>query len=257
MISPASIAFDPEQQFYHFEILDLLKTVAHVVTTRNSFSIPDFNLSFHTGKEEQVVGNRNQLCQFFKARALTIPKQCHGIRIAEVTEHNKHEIPVDTDALITNVPGLAIGVLSADCVPLLFLDPVKQVIGAAHAGWKGTVAGIATATIEKMGIAYGSKPQDMIVCIGPSISQIHFEVGEEVADRFKELELHACIKQENGAKPHIDLWMANRLLLQKAGIAEANIHTAAICTVEHTDQFYSARGEGFGTGRFGAFMLLK
>ena len=257
MINQSSITFNPEQQFYHFEALDKFKTVAHVVTTRNSFFIADFNLSFHTGKEEQVVENRNHLCQFFKAQTLTIPKQCHGITIVEVTDNNSGQIPIDTDALITNVPGLAIGVLSADCVPILFFDPIKLVIGAAHAGWKGTVAGIAAATMEEMRIAYGSKSEDMIVCIGPSISQIHFEVGEEVADRFKELGLNTCITQKNGEKPHIDLWMANRLLLQKAGIAESNIHTAEICTYQHTDQFYSAREEGFGTGRFGAFILLK
>jgi YfiH family protein len=257
MISQSSIAFNPEQQFYHFEALDKLKTIAHVITTRNSLSIPNFNLSFHMGKEEQVIENRNQLCQFFKARALIIPKQCHGTAIAQITDNNSDHIPMDTDALITNVPGLAIGVLSADCVPILFFDPVKQALGAAHAGWKGTVAGIATATVEKMRIAYGSKSEDMIVCIGPSISQIHFEVGEEVADRFKELGLKACIIQKDGDKPHIDLWMANKLLLQKAGIAESNIQTAGMCTYEHTDQFYSARGEGFGTGRFGAFILLK
>ncbi len=257
MISKSSISLDKEHQFFHFETLDQQKTVAHVVSTRNSLSFFDFNLSFHTGEEAKVLENRNQLRHFLKARTLTIPKQCHGIAIAQITESNSDQIPVDTDALITNVPGLAIGVLSADCVPILFFDPVRQALGAAHAGWKGTVAGIAAATVEKMNLAYGSKPEDIIVCIGPSISQIHFEVGEEVAERFKELELGACISQSDGTKPHIDLWMANRLLLRKSGIAESNIHTATMCTYEHTDQFYSARGEGFETGRFGAFILLK
>ncbi|MBC7487411.1 MAG: peptidoglycan editing factor PgeF [Cytophagaceae bacterium] len=257
MIIEPSVTFHSEQQLYHFQALNSYKAVAHVVTTRNSFFCSDFNLSFHTGKEEQVIENRNRLCQFFKAKTLTIPKQCHGSTIAQITKDNSGQIPMDTDALITNIPGLAIGVLSADCVPVLFYDPSRQALGAAHAGWKGTLAGIASATVKSMENAYGSNPADLIVCIGPSISQPHFEVGEEVADRFHELGLSACITKAEGEKPHIDLWLANSLLLQKAGILAAHIHTAGVCTVDHTDQFYSARGEGFGTGRFGAFIMLQ
>ncbi|MDB5258294.1 MAG: hypothetical protein JWM14_2989 [Chitinophagaceae bacterium] len=257
MIIEPSVTFNPEQQFYNFEVLNPFQAVAHVITTRNSLFSTDFNLSFHTGKEEQVLENRSSLRQFFKAETLTIPKQCHGITVAQITNSNKEQIPTDTDALITNVSGLAIGVLSADCVPVLFYDPVQQALGAAHAGWKGTVAGIAAVTVESLQKAYGSNPADLIVCIGPSISQKHFEVGEEVADRFKELGLSACIAEVKDKKPHIDLWMANSLLLQKAGVPETHIHTAALCTVDHTNQFYSARAEGFSTGRFGAFILLR
>ena len=257
MILEPSVTLNTEQQFYHFQALNSYQAVAHVVTTRNSLFSSDFNLSFHTGNEKQVIENRNSLRQFFKAKTLTIPKQCHGSTIAQSTHDNSEEIPIDTDALITNVPGLAIGVLSADCVPVLLYDPVRQALGAAHAGWKGTVAGIASATVKSMQDAYDSHPEDLIVCIGPSISHKHFEVGEEVADRFNELGLSACITKDEGRKPHIDLWLANNLLLQKAGVKAAHIHTAGLCTVDHTDQFYSARGEGFGTGRFGAFIMLR
>lgn len=257
MISKSSVSFNTEQLFYHFKALNQLKTVAHVISTRNSLSNSDFNLSFHTGEEDLVLGNRNQLRQFLEAQTLTIPKQCHGIAVAQVSKDNSLQIPIDTDALVTNVPGLAIGVLSADCVPILFFDPIKQVIGAAHAGWKGTVADIAGATVRKMQSAYGSEAQNIIACIGPSISQPHFEVGEEVADQFRQLELTACITHEKGTKPRIDLWEANGLLLQRAGIAADNIHVAALCTYDHADKFYSARKEGFGTGRFGAFILLQ
>lgn len=257
MTYQSSIGFNSDQQFYQFNALSSSQTVAHVISTRNSLLNSDFNLSFHTGKDEQVIENRNSLRDFFKAKSLTIPKQCHGTTIAQITHNNSKEIPLDTDALITNEPGLAIGVLSADCVPILFYDPVQKALGAAHAGWKGTVAGIASATVQSMQDAYGSNPEDLIVCIGPSISQRQFEVGEEVADRFNELRLSVCINRKEVEKPHIDLWLANSLLLQRAGVAVAHIHTAGLCTVEHTNQFYSARGEGFGTGRFGAFIMLR
>ncbi len=252
-----SLTFDSEQQLYHFTILNSFQTVAHAISTRNSLFVSDFNLSFHTGKEDQVLKNRERLRQFFKAKTLTIPKQCHGIKVEQITNQNSEQIPVDTDALITNVPGLAIGVLSADCVPILFYDPVQKALGAAHAGWKGTVAGIASATVQSMHESYGTNPADVIACIGPSISQPHFEVGEEVADQFRQLGLEACIQQEAGAKPHIDLWVANGLLLQEAGLLKSHIHTAALCTYEETRHFYSARAEGFGTGRFGAFIQLN
>lgn len=252
-----SVHFNTEEQFYSFNILNTYKAVAHVITTRNSLFHADFNLSFHTGDALQVVANRNSLCQFFNARTLTIPKQCHGHTIAQITNENSGHIPLDTDALITNTPGLAIGVLSADCVPILFYDPIQQAIGAAHAGWKGTVAGIASATVQSMQTAYGSKPEDLVVCIGPSISQQHFEVGVEVANRFNELGLSTCIAVGAGQKPHIDLWHSNSLLLQQVGVRKDRIFTAGICTVDRTEHFYSARGEGFGTGRFGAFILLK
>lgn len=257
MINESAVSFLSEQQLYQFKALNSFQTVAHGISTRNSLFISDFNLSFHTGKEEQVKENRKALCEFFGAKTLTIPMQCHGSTVAQITTRNSEQIPVDTDALITNVPRLAIGVLSADCVPVLLYDPVKQALGAAHAGWKGTVANIVAATVEGMQKAYGSNPEDLVACIGPSISPIHFEVGEEVADRFRALDLYVCIQKVNEEKPHVDLWMANRLLLQRAGVKAFHIHTAALCTVDHTDHFYSARAEGFGTGRFGAFIMLR
>jgi copper oxidase (laccase) domain-containing protein len=110
MISNTSFTYNPKQQFYHFEALNAFKAVAHVVTTRNSLFVSDFNLSFNTGKEEEVKKNRDLLCQYLEAKTLTIPNQCHGHRIVEVTEQNSLQIPADTDALITNQRGLAIGV---------------------------------------------------------------------------------------------------------------------------------------------------
>jgi len=252
-----SLSLNQEQQVYRFEALNKNKAVAHVITTRNSFTIPDFNLSFHTGAEEQVLQNRKILQHFFNGASLTIPKQCHGIKVVQITKDNNTEQPLDTDALVTNVPGLVIGVLSADCVPILFYDPIKQVLGAAHAGWKGTVANIVEATLKKMQAAYDCRSSDIQAYIGPSISIPHFEVGEEVANQFETLDLNNCIQRPTvGSKPHIDLWLANQFLLRRAGVKDSNIHVAGMCTYDHTNELYSARKEGFQTGRFGAFIML-
>ncbi|MDB5272606.1 MAG: hypothetical protein JWO58_973 [Chitinophagaceae bacterium] len=252
-----TLLLDQEQQLYRFEKLKESKGIVHAITTRNSLATADFNLSFHTGQEEQVIRSRKALQHFFKATSLTIPKQCHGTKVVQITEVNNHEIPLDTDALVTNVPGLTIGVLSADCVPILFYDPVKRVLGAAHAGWKGTVANIVGATLKKMQEFYGCNFLDIEAYIGPSISSIHFEVGEEVAAQFEKLELKSCIQQTSTNKPHIDLWLANKILLQRSGVKKENIDVSEMCTYDHVDHFYSARKEGFQTGRFGAFIMLR
>lgn len=242
---------------FSFERLTQWPHIHHCITTRKSFGEADFNVSYHTGNEIQVTQNRESIRNYFQARSLTVPKQCHGITVARITESNHDTMPIDTDALITNVPGLAIGVLSADCVPLLFYDPVRRAIGAAHAGWKGTVAGIGSATIRQMQLGFDTNPKDIIVCIGPSISSKHFEVGEEVANRFLEIGLEDCISKPEGAKPHIDLWKANEQLLLRAGVLKTNIEHALVCTFENIQDLYSARAEGFETGRFGAFMMLE
>jgi YfiH family protein len=255
MINKA-VSLNNSQQIFYFDVLTLHKAVAHCITTRNSFNRSDYNLSFHTGQEAEVLQNRRTLQQFFEGTSLTIPKQCHGTQVVQITKDNNHEIPEGTDALVTNVTGLVIGVLSADCVPVLFYDPVKKVLGAAHAGWKGTVGNIVSATLEKMREAYNCKPSNVLAFIGPSIAELNFEVGEEVAERFYNFGLSAVVKKYDDGKSHIDLWLANSLLLERAGVRSNNIYRAEIDTYQRTDSFYSARREGFDTGRFGAFIML-
>jgi copper oxidase (laccase) domain-containing protein len=134
---------------------------------------------------------------------------------------------------------------------------MEQAIGVAHAGWRGTVGEIAATTLLQMVESYGSKPSYIKAYIGPSISCANFEVGDDVVSEFMKLDLSDCISRKEGAKAHIDLWLANSILLQRAGVPSHHITVAGICTVDHTDQFYSARKEGFDTGRFGLFAMLK
>jgi len=248
----STVDFDVENSLYTYTGLN----ISHAITTRRSFDHADFNLSFHTGDFDRVASNRAVVKDhFLGAHAITIPKQCHDVKIHAVLSGDKSSIPEDVDALITNVKGQLIGVLSADCVPLLFHDPMKHVIGLAHAGWKGTVANIGPLTVEAMVKAYGCDRSNIHAYIGPSISQASFEVGDDVVTHFTRLELTSALMDVSG-KVHADLWMANSTLLTRAGILRKHIQQAGLCTFNSVNEFYSARKEGFSTGRFGVFAML-
>jgi polyphenol oxidase len=248
----STLFFDPQTALYHFPGLE----IRHAITTRHSFNQADFNLSFHTGDHQKVAFHRDLLKRYFDgANHLTIPKQCHGVHIHDVSAESHSTIPEDTDALVTNVRGHILGVLSADCVPVLLYDPVQSVLGLAHAGWKGTVATIAPLTLARMVNGYGSKAEDIKVYLGPSISPAHFEVGEEVAQRFNDQDLDEAVYVTQDAF-RIDLWKANAILLCRAGIKAQHLYFGNACTYEGNSHFYSARKEGFGTGRFGVFAML-
>ena len=161
------------------------------------------------------------------------------------------------DAFITALPGVAIGVRTADCVPVLLYDPVRRVVAAVHAGWKGTVLHIVCKAIGAMAARFGCKAQDLRAVIGPSIGPDSFQVGEDVVERFRAngfpMKDIWSFRGESDGTPmsgghHIDLWMANRWLLEDSGVLPANIQTAGIDTFTDTS-FFSARREGVKCGR--------
>lgn len=161
------------------------------------------------------------------------------------------------DAFVTDLPGVAIGARTADCIPVLLCDPVRRVVAAVHAGWKGTVLHISQKTIAVMAERFGCKAEDLRAVIGPGIGPESFQVGEEVVERFKEagfpMERIGSFRGEGDGSPmsgghHIDLFQANRWLLEEAGVPTANIQVAGIDT--YTDaSFFSARREGQQCGR--------
>ena len=161
------------------------------------------------------------------------------------------------DVFMTTLPGVAIGVRTADCVPVLLYDPVKQVVAVAHAGWKGTVLHVTEKTVKVMTVKYGSNAADIRAVIGPSIGPDSFQVGEDVAEYFKNAgfpmdEIWSFQGKGDGTPMsgghHIDLWKANQWLLQQAGVKPENIQVCGIDTF--TDpSFFSARREGLQCGR--------
>ena len=190
------------------------------------------------------------------------PHQVHGDVIREVTDPLTTRDELEgVDALITNVPGVAISVRTADCIPVLLYDSVHKAIAAVHAGWRGTMERISQKVILEMQRRYGTSAADFKAVIGPGIGPESFQVGQEVADAFRDAGFPmAEILQDCGPKNptadnpmngglHIDLWKANRWLLEQAGVKPQNIQVAGICTYRNNDRFFSARREGLKCGR--------
>lgn len=184
--------------------------------------------------------------------------QVHGTRVAVVNRPDMTREDLDGyDALVTNLRGIAIGVRTADCVPILLFDPHKSVIAAVHSGWKGTVQRIVQKAIYTMKSQFGTEGKDLKAIIGPSIGPDSFQVGEDVVKYFKEqgfpLDKIWFFNEGKGDSPmyhghHIDLIKANTWLLEQAGVAIDNIQACGIDT--YTDEsFFSARREGVECGR--------
>lgn len=238
---------------FKFESFKKYKDIAHFVTTKEGWASGD--TPRFTGDEESIYkGFRKELassCEW-DARKFVFPRQTHSDHVAIVTSENLLPAISDTDALITNEPGLFICVQTADCVPILLFDPKKKVVAAVHAGWRGTVAKIAALAVHRMTEVFGCNPLDIQAGIGPSIHMHAYEVGPEVIKAVKEnfnntgVLLKPSLQQ---GKAYLDLWEANKIVLTEAGLTEENIEVMGLCSFEHHDLFYSARRDGIQTGR--------
>ena len=233
-----------------------------------------FNITHYCGDTpEHVAKCREELCSMLKIpdTHLIVPRQTHGCKVLEIgkefMEANREErmqLLEGVDAVMTSLPGVCIGVSTADCIPLLLHDTRKRVIAAIHAGWRGTVARIAVECIRKMQEIHGCSAADIRAVIAPGISIDAFEIGDEVYRAFEEagFDMQRISKRyptRNGAeKWHIDLWEANRLQLTATGVPAGNIHTTGICTYSSHEEFFSARRLGINSGRiFNGIMLEK
>jgi YfiH family protein len=254
-----------------FSNLSKSSRIKHFVSTRKGGAseapFDELNLSLHVGDDaESVLSNRRLLAKAvrLKPSELVYLKQAHSCRIKTVmTKHRGRGAKKFSqaiggfDAMITDSPGTCLIVLVADCVPILLFDPSKHVIGAVHAGWKGTMKEITKKTVDKMKREFGCDPEDIIAGIGPSIGPCCFEVKKNVfhlANIIYSAGEEVVIQQRN--KTFVDLWQANKLQLMRAGVLEGNVEISNICTVCGGGRFYSARASGV-TGRFVAGIILK
>jgi YfiH family protein len=144
-------------------------------------------------------------------------------------------------------------------VPLLFYDPRRPAVGVAHAGWRGTVAGMAEATVRAFVENFGTQPSDLRVVIGPSIGPCCYEIGPEVIAAVQERlpTAPALLSRRDGKAAYFDLWKANRDLLVQAGVLDDHIEVSGLCTAHHADTFFSHRATGGATGRFAAVIGLR
>ncbi len=194
-------------------------------------------------------------------------RQKHTKNVKCVTEKGKQpelysEQYENTDGLITNKPNIMLSTTNADCILLLFYDPLKNVIANTHSGWRGTLQRISIETVAKMEEEYGSNPKDIICCMCPSIRKCHFEVDKDVKEEFekefKELSTNAFIEEtESGQKWKIDTIYINREILKKIGLQEKNIIDSGICSVCECDQVHSFRAEGENYGLATAIIEIK
>lgn len=248
------------------------KGIKHFVSTRiggNSQSLCcGLNLGFKTIDNPQtVIENRYILANSLNIPLanFVVPAQCHTDRIVVISEEDKGKgifekstaLP-ETDAMITNIAEICLMVFSADCVSILLYDPIKKVIGAAHAGWKGTVNKIAQKTAKEMTRVFGSNPKDLIVGIGPSIGSCCYEIGKEVisAVELNFTNANQLIQPTKNDKAMFNLWEANKVQLTEIGILSENIEIAELCTYCNPELFFSHRFSNGNTGRFGAGIML-
>lgn len=236
--------------------------VPHATSTRQggvSTGIYDsLNLGLMSGDDLGVVEKNRQIF----SRMLGIPivqnlSMTHGIDVAHVRTPADMDQPHPADACITNHSEVSLSLTTADCVPIFFHDPKASAIGLAHAGWRGTVNGIAAEVVKAMSQKLGSKPQDLRVALGPAISQCCFEVGAEVAQEFHSRYGQQSWIEKRSDKWHIDLHEANRIWLEGSGVHSTNIRACPLCTCCRPELFYSWRRESGKTGRLLSAIALK
>lgn len=229
------------------------------------------NLSFTRGDHaEHVLENYRRMAEAlgFSLDKTVCAHQTHTANIRVVTAEDGGKGVVcerdfhDIDGLVTNVPGLTLVTSYADCVPLFFIDPVQKAVGLSHSGWKGTVGRIGAKTVEMMKQEYGSKAEDIYAGIGPSICQECYEVSEDVALQFQE----AFEKQKDDStllyykgkgKYQLNLWRANEILLQEAGILPEHLSFPGICTCCNPEFLFSHRASKGKRGNLCGFLGIR
>ena len=263
-MSPVRHAFPPEPPF---------DRIAAAFTTRHlgKAGAPAENLN--TGLLEDadpvsVLENRKLVFDALglDSASFTAAKQVHGDTVCFVTAAERgrgaalHDdaIPA-TDALITDVPGIPIGVFTADCVPIFLYDPKRAAVGIVHAGWRSTAMSIAAKAVRRMRDEFGSDPSHMRAAFGPSIGPCCYEVGRDVFDEFRgQFEYASSLFRETGnEKWHLDLWLANHRQLEECGIPEETIINNRICSACNADDYCSARKLGSRAGRTLSLIAIK
>jgi YfiH family protein len=235
--------------FLQFKSFSLYPTIKHAISTK----------AFGSMKKEDLSIFHANLMKFGSAAGIKSPiiamQQVHSGKVV-IVENNKDLVIPQTDALVTNKKNLPLAVLVADCLPIIFYDPQKKVIGIAHAGYKGIINHIITNTIDCFKTNFGSEPKDLVVGIGPCIEATCYEVGEEVVAQFtKAFGSFQNIYLQKDGKFYLDLRSITKQILMKEGILEEHIEVMDVCTKCNPEIVYSYRG-GDKTCRFASVISL-
>jgi YfiH family protein len=259
--------------YFTFPHLSGQDSCLHFVSTRlggySQAHLQRLNLSLNVQDDtESVIKNRVALAKAvgFSPDSYCFANQVHSPNISLISNQDRGRGMYDyqdcikaTDALITKEKNICLIALGADCVPILFFDPQKKVIAAAHAGWRGTVQKIAALTAQRMKNEFNCHYENILVCIGPCISAKNYEIGTEVENAVKEAfgaEDKYLIMNELTNRKHFDLVYANTQQLIDLGLQAKNIIASGFCTFDNSDLFFSSRKDSGKTGRFGAGIML-
>jgi hypothetical protein len=262
-----------EFPFLTYPMLSACPMIRHCFTTRRGgvsegiFST--LNLSFTRGDDRKaVLENYRRVAQVFgkTPEDFVCTDQTHTTNVMRVGKEyagcgvTRERPYTDVDGLITDEPNLILSTFYADCVPLYFVDPIHRAIGLSHSGWRGTVGRMGRVTLEAMAREFGTRPQEVLAAVGPSICQECYEVSADVAEafyvEFVGHEKEILLDKGNG-KYQLDLWKTNEIILTEAGVLPEHLSVTNLCTCCHSDLLFSHRASCGKRGNLGAFLMLK
>ena len=259
--------------YLSFPLLESCNMVNHGFSTRlggvseGEFSSMSFGYA-RGDRPEAVLENYRRMGNALGVdyRKMVVSFQTHTVNVRQVGEADagkgiwRRREYEDVDGLVTNVPGITLVTLYADCVPLYFVDPINRAIGLSHSGWRGTAARMGNVTIQKMKEAFGTRPENLLCAIGPSICKDCYEVGEDVAEAFRNTFgncSETILKPRGNGKYHLDLWQANKKVLLDAGVKPEHLEITDLCTCCNPELLFSHRALKGRRGNLGAFLCLK
>ncbi|MGQ9518084.1 MAG: peptidoglycan editing factor PgeF [Anaerolineae bacterium] len=250
---------------FRFAILQDMPELVHGIFGRQGGVSPEPYDTLNVGADvaddpANVRRNLEIVCEALDLApaALVTVRQVHSNRVMRVGKRHRGQKVGELDGLITDEAGVPLILRFADCVPILAYDPRRGVLGAAHAGWRGTIAGMARSLVLAMVDEFGCRPEDIRAGIGPSIGPCCYQVGEDVVQMvhqaFGKAEAGRLFRHVNG-RAHFDLWQANRRQLAELGVEQ--IEVAGVCTACSFHRFFSHRASGGLTGRFPMVAMLR
>ncbi len=261
-------------EYLTFPLLEETHLVRHLFSTRlggvSKGIFSSMNLSYTRGDDKEAVDeNYRRIAGALGCEVTDIvcSDQTHTTNVRVVDEKDRGKGVLypkdytDVDGLITNVRGIVLATFYADCVPLFFIDTKNKAIGLSHSGWRGTVNRMGAATLEAMNEAFGTMPEDVCAAIGPSICRDCYEVSEDVAEAFRQEfkglgQEKELLVDKGFGKYYLDLWRANQIVLEEAGVSPDKIQVTDICTCCNPSYLFSHRASQGKRGNLGAFMGL-
>ena len=257
--------------FFSSDGMDAAGGVAHGFSTRRGGVSEGMweSLNLGTARGDDPDHVRENYRRFFKAIGadggrIAMTNQVHGgvvrcITTADVKADPYDKVGYEADGLMTDLPGVALLVYSADCIPILFYDPVRRVAAAVHAGWRGTAAGIATAAVGRMGDVFGCRPADILAAIGPGIGPDCFETHEDVPNALTAamaMNVLPFIRLKENGKFAVDLKAINAKRLELAGVLPEHIAVCDDCTCCLEEKYWSHRRQGTQRGSMASMIEL-